>query len=92
MACFPLTVPARSTVLVVDDSLSLRRTLEQLLQDAGYQVRTARDGIEAACHKPAVGYARPGDDETHPWPACAWHLNRWGGLPLSEWHAWGVLP
>lgn len=43
-------VPASSslpTVLVVDDSLSQRRALEQLLQDAGFQVRSARDGIEA---------------------------------------------
>lgn len=35
------------TVLLVDDSLSQRRALEQLLQDAGFTVRTARDGIEA---------------------------------------------
>ncbi|MGZ8190881.1 MAG: hybrid sensor histidine kinase/response regulator [Methylococcaceae bacterium] len=35
-------------VLVVDDSLSQRRALEQILQDAGFHVRTARDGIEAA--------------------------------------------
>jgi chemosensory pili system protein ChpA (sensor histidine kinase/response regulator) len=34
--------------LVVDDSLSQRRALEQLLTDAGFRVRTARDGIEAA--------------------------------------------
>ncbi len=34
--------------LVVDDSLSQRRALEQLLQDAGFQVTTARDGVEAA--------------------------------------------
>jgi chemotaxis protein histidine kinase CheA/ActR/RegA family two-component response regulator len=36
------------TALVVDDSLSQRRALEQLLTDAGYRVQTARDGIEAA--------------------------------------------
>jgi chemosensory pili system protein ChpA (sensor histidine kinase/response regulator) len=36
------------TVLVVDDSLSQRRALEQIMQDVGFQVRTARDGIEAA--------------------------------------------
>lgn len=36
------------TVLVVDDSLSQRRALEQLLGDAGFRVRTSRDGIEAA--------------------------------------------
>jgi chemosensory pili system protein ChpA (sensor histidine kinase/response regulator) len=35
------------TVLLVDDSLSQRRALGQLLQDAGFLVRTARDGIEA---------------------------------------------
>lgn len=66
--------------------------LEGLGRDRICHGLVTRDGIEDACHKPAVGYARPGDDETHPWPACAWHLNRWGGLPLSEWHTWGVLP
>ena len=35
------------TVMVVDDSLSQRRALEQLLSDVGYKVRTARDGVEA---------------------------------------------
>jgi len=33
---------------VVDDSLSNRRALEQLLVDAGFKVRTAHDGVEAA--------------------------------------------
>lgn len=37
----------RQRVLVVDDSLSVRKTLSQLLGDAGYQVRTARDGFDA---------------------------------------------
>jgi chemosensory pili system protein ChpA (sensor histidine kinase/response regulator) len=35
------------TVLVVDDSLSVRRSMQQLLSDSGYQVRLARDGLEA---------------------------------------------
>jgi chemosensory pili system protein ChpA (sensor histidine kinase/response regulator) len=35
------------TIMVVDDSLSQRRSLELLLQDAGFHVITARDGIEA---------------------------------------------
>ena len=34
-------------VLVVEDSLSTRRTLEQLVADSGYDVKTAIDGIEA---------------------------------------------
>jgi chemotaxis protein histidine kinase CheA len=34
-------------VLVVDDSLFMRRTLELQLIRAGYQVRSARDGLEA---------------------------------------------
>ena len=34
-------------VLVVDDSLSARRALVQFMQDSGYRVRTARDGLEA---------------------------------------------
>jgi chemosensory pili system protein ChpA (sensor histidine kinase/response regulator) len=34
-------------VLVVDDSLFMRRTLELQLARAGYQVRSAKDGIEA---------------------------------------------
>ncbi|WP_374088426.1 response regulator [Methylomicrobium lacus] len=42
-----VTEAALPTILVVDDSLSQRRALEQLLVDAGYKVRSARDGIEA---------------------------------------------
>jgi chemosensory pili system protein ChpA (sensor histidine kinase/response regulator) len=38
---------ALPTVLIVDDSLSVRNTLLQLIQDAGFSARTARDGIEA---------------------------------------------
>lgn len=34
-------------VVVADDSLSVRRALEQLMQDAGFEVGTARDGFEA---------------------------------------------
>ncbi len=34
-------------VLVVDDSLSARRSLAQFMADSGFQVRTARDGVEA---------------------------------------------
>jgi chemotaxis protein histidine kinase CheA len=34
-------------VLVVDDSLSVRRALQQLLEDSGFRVRVARDGLEA---------------------------------------------
>ena len=34
--------------LVVDDSLSARRSLAQFVQDIGFEVRTARDGMEAA--------------------------------------------
>ena len=33
--------------LVVDDSLSARRSLAQFIGDSGFQVRTARDGLEA---------------------------------------------
>ncbi len=35
------------TVLVVDDSLSTRRALSQIISDAGYVVLTAKDGLEA---------------------------------------------
>jgi chemosensory pili system protein ChpA (sensor histidine kinase/response regulator) len=34
-------------VLIVDDSLSVRSSLSQLMSDGGYQVVTARDGMEA---------------------------------------------
>jgi chemotaxis protein histidine kinase CheA/ActR/RegA family two-component response regulator len=33
--------------LIVDDSVSVRRTMEQLMQDAGYEIASARDGIDA---------------------------------------------
>jgi chemosensory pili system protein ChpA (sensor histidine kinase/response regulator) len=35
------------TALVVDDSLSARRAASKLMQDAGFKVRTAIDGLEA---------------------------------------------
>lgn len=37
----------RTRVVVVDDSLSVRRLLTQLLQDSGYAVEAAKDGMEA---------------------------------------------
>jgi CheY-like chemotaxis protein len=37
----------RSRVLVVDDSLSVRRAIASLLEDQGYDVALARDGLEA---------------------------------------------
>jgi chemotaxis protein histidine kinase CheA/ActR/RegA family two-component response regulator len=39
--------PARTTVLVVDDSPTVRQSLALLLNDAGYAVTTARDGMDA---------------------------------------------
>ncbi len=45
-----------SYILVVDDSLSARKSLAQFVQDLGLEVRTARDGMEAVslieAHKP----------------------------------------
>ncbi len=48
-ADFLRAVPASSArrVIVVDDSLSVRRALEQVMADAGFSVATARDGLEA---------------------------------------------
>ena len=40
-------MPALPKVLIVDDSLSVRSSLSQLMSDGGYQVVTARDGLEA---------------------------------------------
>ena len=37
----------RTRVLVVDDAWSVRRSMQQLLEDAGYEVATAADGFEA---------------------------------------------
>ncbi|MFM7331400.1 MAG: response regulator [Brachymonas sp.] len=37
----------RKKILVVDDALSVRRSMEQLLEDAGYEVLTAADGFLA---------------------------------------------
>lgn len=36
-----------ATVLIVDDSLSVRKSLTQLVGDAGYHTDTARDGLDA---------------------------------------------
>ncbi len=35
------------TVLIVDDSISARRALSQIAKDAGYDIQTAKDGLEA---------------------------------------------
>jgi DNA-binding response OmpR family regulator len=46
----PITRPLRALaprVLVVDDSISIRRSLETALDRAGFEVQLARDGIEA---------------------------------------------
>jgi CheY-like chemotaxis protein len=42
-------VPPQETprIVVADDSLSARRSLEQLMRDAGYEVDVASDGFEA---------------------------------------------
>ncbi|MEB3830225.1 hybrid sensor histidine kinase/response regulator [Phormidium sp. CCY1219] len=40
-------VPARAQVLVVDDSIAVRRSLEKLLSQAGFAVVLCRDGREA---------------------------------------------
>jgi chemosensory pili system protein ChpA (sensor histidine kinase/response regulator) len=37
----------KHSVLIVDDSLSVRNSLLQLMQDAGYRAEAARDGIDA---------------------------------------------
>jgi chemotaxis protein histidine kinase CheA/CheY-like chemotaxis protein len=37
----------RHDILVVDDSLSVRKSLVQLVSDAGYNVKAAKDGLEA---------------------------------------------
>jgi CheY-like chemotaxis protein len=39
--------PTRATILVVDDSATVRKTLTVLLQSKGYNVVTAEDGVEA---------------------------------------------
>ena len=38
---------ARKHVLVVDDAISVRKSLQQLVQDAGFEVSVARDGQDA---------------------------------------------
>jgi chemotaxis protein histidine kinase CheA len=41
------TAKPATRVVVADDSLSVRRALEQLMEDAGFEVAVARDGFEA---------------------------------------------
>ena len=42
-----LAKTVKPRALIADDSLSVRRALEQLLGDAGFEVFAARDGLEA---------------------------------------------
>jgi chemosensory pili system protein ChpA (sensor histidine kinase/response regulator) len=43
----PVAEVSLPKVLIVDDSLSVRSSLSQLMSDGGYRVVTARDGLEA---------------------------------------------
>lgn len=40
----------KTTILIVDDDTSIRETLRYVLEDAGYAVAEARDGIEALAY------------------------------------------
>jgi len=42
-----LAAESRPVALVVDDSLSARRSMAQFVRDMGFEVRAARDGMEA---------------------------------------------
>lgn len=41
------TTPEKTQILVVDDSVSVRKVLTQLLHSAGFEAITAKDGVEA---------------------------------------------
>jgi chemotaxis protein histidine kinase CheA/CheY-like chemotaxis protein len=41
------TAQQKRKVLITEDSISVRRSLQELISDAGYDVKTAQDGIEA---------------------------------------------
>ncbi|MBX6420567.1 MAG: Hpt domain-containing protein [Nevskia sp.] len=43
----PAQAPAQTTVMVVDDSITMRRVAERLLARHGYRVVTAKDGLDA---------------------------------------------
>lgn len=48
-------IPAQTTILIVDDDASLRRTLALIFQHKGYTVETADDGVQAVervCARP----------------------------------------
>ncbi len=48
----------KQSVLIVDDALSVRSSLLQMVQDAGFRAETARDGVEAVnslrAHRPDI--------------------------------------
>lgn len=43
----PVPIVASDHILIVDDSPSIRRGIERILTDAGYQTAAARDGVDA---------------------------------------------
>ena len=55
-----------SKVLLVDDSGLARRSTRRILEEAGYEVVEAEDGMSAIeryfVEKPDAGHARPGDE------------------------------
>jgi CheY-like chemotaxis protein len=51
----PAQQPPPSTVLVVEDEASVRHLCARILEEEGYRVLTARDGLEALAMLEAVG-------------------------------------
>ncbi|MGX4642027.1 Hpt domain-containing protein [Massilia sp. SYSU DXS3249] len=47
-------LPQRPTVMVVDDSLTVRRVTQRLLEREGYRVALAKDGVDALAQMPEV--------------------------------------
>ncbi len=43
----PAAAPQRHSILIVEDSITSRMLLKNILESAGYQVKTAVDGVEA---------------------------------------------
>jgi chemosensory pili system protein ChpA (sensor histidine kinase/response regulator) len=53
-------VPQAPTVMVVDDSITVRRVTSRLLERAGFQVQLAKDGEDALEQLQDTGHALPG--------------------------------
>lgn len=67
-------------------STDLKELAREISRARGCEAEVARRGERDVCEKPPVAFVcEVADGHEFYWPACAWHVNRYGpGVPLVD--------